>query len=328
MLGSYPARQANARQRGAQLLDVAQDLTLTVSDGARLQAWLSLHDAPAPDHATPAPPLPRDPNTSRPLIIVLHGWLGGHDSTYVMSASASLWAAGFDIARLNLRDHGGTDHLNEEMFHSARSDEVVQAVAQLIALHGGGSVGVLGYSLGGNFTLRIALAASRQRLAVGATLAICPLIDPAHSMTQLDGGAVIYRQYFMNKWHATLNAKAAAFPGRYDFSPCFAMRGVAALTDYFVLRHTEYATPRDYFRRYTLSGDFLADLTVPSTILAAQDDPVIPFADFAGINPHPRLHIDATRHGGHCSFIEDLRGACFADRSVVTHFERWRDRAH
>ena len=308
MLGSYPTRHAAARWRASELLSIAREVTITTADGTRLQAWLSMRGADAPRGNT------------RPLIIILHGWLGGHDATYVLSAAGALWAAGFDIARLNLRDHGGTDHWNADMFHSARIDEVVTAVTQLIDQHGGNAAGVLGYSLGGNFALRIALAASHQRVAVGTALAISPLIDPANSMTQLDRGSIIYRQYFMDKWHAALDAKAAAFPGHYDFSPCYGMRGVAALTDYFVLRHTEFATPRDYFRRYTLTGDFLSDLSIPTSILIAQDDPVIPFDDFARINPNSHLNIAATRHGGHCSFIEDLRGACFADRFIVAHF--------
>ena len=36
--------------------------------------------------------------------------------------------ADYDVARLNLRDHGDSHHLNDEIFHSCRIAEVVGAV--------------------------------------------------------------------------------------------------------------------------------------------------------------------------------------------------------
>ena len=64
-------------------------------------------------------------------MVLLHGWEGSAESLYVLSLAQLLYQQGFEIVRLNLRDHGETHHLNRELFHSCRLPEVVGAVRTL-----------------------------------------------------------------------------------------------------------------------------------------------------------------------------------------------------
>lgn len=304
LLASAPTRSIALRAAAVEIAgeSVAQDVS--TADGVRLRAWTTFAD------------------TARPCVVILHGWLGHHESNYMLSSTAALWHAGFDVVRLLLRDHGGTDHLNEEMFNSSMLPEVIDALKTLLARHTGGCAGVLGFSLGGNFALRIAAQAERAGLPIGSVLAICPLVDPASSIAALDRGATVYKHYFMRKWHRALDTKQQAFPERYDFTHTYALRGIGSTTDYFVREHTAFATPRDYFRRYTVTGNALAGLSVPTRILAAADDPVIPVADFARIDAQSLLSIDIADTGGHCGFIENLTSGCYAARYAVAWFSQ------
>ena len=54
---------------------------------------------------------------SRGLVTLIHGWEGSSDSTYVLSMGNYLYDRGYDVFRLNLRDHGESHHLNEGLFH-------------------------------------------------------------------------------------------------------------------------------------------------------------------------------------------------------------------
>jgi predicted alpha/beta-fold hydrolase len=74
---------------------------------------------------------PSSLKTGAPTVIVMHGWLGHADSGYVLSAAAQLWEQGFPVVRLNLSDHSDAAHLNEEMFHSARIEKVIDAVSAI-----------------------------------------------------------------------------------------------------------------------------------------------------------------------------------------------------
>ncbi|MEM7536053.1 MAG: hypothetical protein AAF639_27980, partial [Chloroflexota bacterium] len=52
--------------------------------------------------------------------------------------------------------------------------------------------------------------------------------------------------------------------------------------------------------------DGFATLSVPTTIITAKDDPVIPVEDFYKIVPHPLLDIQIYETGGHVGFIDIL----------------------
>ena len=97
----------------------------------------------------------------RGLIILLHGWEGSADSTYMRSTGRFFYRRGYDIFRLNLRDHGRSHHLNRGLFHGALTEETAHAVANICRLLPDGPCYLVGFSLGGNFALRIALQADR-----------------------------------------------------------------------------------------------------------------------------------------------------------------------
>lgn len=280
------------RRRARSLLSATVREVIGVNDGVRLEAWLSRQPQPSP------------------AVVLIHGWLGHAGSSYVLSAAAALWSAGFSVFRLNLRDHGNTVHLNEEMFHSARIDEVVDAVNALVRTNEGGPVGLAGYSLGGNFALRVARATGLE------TVAICPAIDPPGAMTRIDTGLAAYRLFFVGKWQRALRDKERAFPGRYRFAGLSRLRTVRDLTETFVRDHTAFPSMADYFAAYTLTGEALAGTR--ATVVYAEDDPLIPAAGIASLPSS--IELVPSPFGGHCSFIEQLSAPTWADRYLTAHF--------
>jgi len=227
----------------------------------------------------------------------------------VLSAAMRLQQADFNVVRINLRDHGDTAGLNEELFNSARISEVIALVQQLAA--GYTDFGLMGFSLGGNFALRVARATKVP------TLAICPAIDPALTMKCIDSGLAVYRLYFLHKWRRALAAKAAAFPRAYDFTEAFGLRSVQTLTDLFVNRFSEFSTTAEYFSHYDLRLDALAG--VDAMVVATQDDPVVPAAQFAGLPTS--LAIDLVATGGHCALLKNWRLESYCD-DVAERFFR------
>jgi len=246
----------------------------------------------------------------RPLVMIIPGWLGSANSTYVLSSANALAEAGFSTVRINLRDHGGTAHLNKNLFNSALIDEVVALVEALAAEHGNGRCGLLGYSLGGNFALRVARANPDL-----ATLAICPAIEPAATMYRIDRSA-IYQRYFVRKWRRVWQEKQVAFPNSFKFANAFTLNTVSALTDYFVRYHSEFSSTAAYFHAYDLSSTTLHG--VHAHILAAADDPIIPVAQYANLPSSLSLHI--TEQGGHAGYLDSWSLNSWADHYVINHF--------
>src|SRR3546814_11196920 len=64
---------------------------------------------------------------SRGLALLLHGWEGSTESSYMRMTAVQLLRRGFEVFRLNFRDHGGNHHLHEDLFNSNRLEQVVPA---------------------------------------------------------------------------------------------------------------------------------------------------------------------------------------------------------
>ena len=257
---------------------------------------------------------------SAPLLILIHGWLGAADSPYMARSAKAFRQAGYRVARLLLRDHGGSAHLNEAMFHSGRIDEVVAACNALCERYPTPGAGLMGYSLGGNFTLRI-LAHPALTATLKAGLAVCPVIDPAPAAIELDAGWYGYRWWFIKKWHRAMREKQAAFPDRYDFSDTFAERSVVRLTERFVAEHTDYEHVDDYYRDYTITNALLERIDRPCWLLAAEDDPVVRIGPVRQLKETDQLRIGITRHGGHCAYLDSYRLSSFLSPFSTFYFD-------
>jgi hypothetical protein len=294
------------RQRAAQRVLAATGATTTphvvdAGDGVRLQGF---HDN------VPG----RDP---RALVLLLHGWEGSSASAYMRLTSARLVRKGFDVFRLNFRDHGDTHHLNEGLFHSCRLAEVVEAARQVSIMFPHLPFLAAGYSLGGNFALRLALAAPGAGLPLRHAAAVCPAVDPSAVMRTLESGAAIYNWYFMKKWRRSLRKKRALWPGLQDVDDAVLAQDMRSLTRWLALKHSEFTDVEDYFNGYSVAGGRLAGLQVPVSVLASADDPVIPVETLRALELPAHSHLEIAEHGGHCGFIEgpSLRG--FAERWVA-----------
>lgn len=300
ILPSLRWRASRVRRRARPLIEAAQELLLDCGHGVTLQAFHSQGRAPATRMA-----------------VLLHGWEGSTDSTYVMSLGQTLFAAGFEVVRLNLRDHGATHHLNRELFHSCRLPEVVGAIQALSRRFPDKRLLLGGFSLGGNFMLRVAADPEARHLPIERVVAVCPVLDPAITMTTLETGFPLYHGYFVRKWTRSLAIKQRAWPDHYDFEELLRVRNLREMTRLLVASHTEYPSMDDYLAGYAVTGDRLATLAAPAQVFVALDDPIIAAQDLPRLARAPHLSISTTSHGGHCGFIEGLGDSSWMDRRVL-----------
>ena len=312
LLGSSPWRQ----RHGARVLAATGAVTRAhVVDGGAGVRLQGLHSVPA--GAEP-----------RGFALLLHGGEGSAESGYMRLAAARLLQRGYATFRLNFRDHGDSHHLNEAIFHSARIDEVVNAsldaVRRLWPQAGPERpVVAAGYSLGGNFALRLALRAPAAGLPLARVAAVCPVLDPAATMLAMETGWRFYLHHFERKWRASLQRKRVLFPRVHDFDDGTLRLGMRDLTRWLVERHTDFGTLENYFDGYSIAGDRLSQLAMPAHILTSIDDPVIPVDGFHALALPPGAHLEIAPQGGHCGFLlgaglDGYAEAWIADRLLGT----------
>ncbi len=289
VLSSSGPRRLLFRHRAAELQASTTECVLDCGDGVRLQGF---HSAPAARAAAG-------------LVVLLHGWEGSAESGYIVNTATRLLAEGYEVFRLNFRDHGDTHALNPGLFHSCRIDEVVGAMRAVAARFPTRPLAVAGFSLGGNFALRVALRAPDSGIPLRYALAVCPVVSPGAGLFALENAPWFYERYFLHKWRGSLRRKQAAFPDTVLFTPTELRGNLRELTRSLVLRHTDFGSLENYLDGYSIAGSRLAGLRVPATILTAADDPVIPVADFRMLELPPGVELEIAAHGGHCGFLHD-----------------------
>jgi predicted alpha/beta-fold hydrolase len=300
MLASTSWRRGRVLRRSMALRTTARELLLDCGAGVRLQCFIS----------TP-------PRSSGAPVVLLHGWEGSAESLYVLSLGAQLFERGREVVRLNLRDHGETHHLNRELFHSCRVAEVVGAAGALQRHFGGRPLQLVGFSLGGNFWLRVAAQAPAAGLELARVVAVSPVLDPPATLVALQSGPPGYEAYFVRKWVRSLRKKQAAWPDTYDFRELVRLRDLKRMTAELVRCYTDFPTLEDYLHGYGITGGRLATLEAPANILISLDDPIIPSAGLPELARPASLSITMTRRGGHCGFFEQLSGPSWLERRIM-----------
>jgi predicted alpha/beta-fold hydrolase len=89
-----------------------------------------------------------------------------------------------------------------------------------------------------------------------------------------------------------------------------------------VLRFTEYPSLADYLNGYAITGTRLAKLAVPSMLITASDDPIIPVRGLERVARPSTLEVTVTQCGGHSGFFESLEGPSWVERRILAALSR------
>ena len=288
---SSRGRRPWLRMQSKELEANSKQLTILCHSNIRLQAYLTPQKAPSP------------------TIILLPGLFGHERSTYVISAAMHLWQAGFSIVRLVLRDHGNTAHLNPGLFNCGELQEVIEAVTYIDSLSSS-PTGLLGFSMGGNYVLRL------QSQTGFPTLAVCPTLNPAKSAKRVDLHW-LYRSFFVNKWHRFIRQKVSAYPQESSLLQALSMLRLNQLTEFLVHQYSQFPNVESYYASHTLNRSNLQSCN--ATILYATEDPVIPATEYAGLPKH--LQVIGVPFAGHCAFLENPFIAGWSDQFAEIFFK-------
>ena len=256
-------------------------------------------------------------------LVMWHGMEGSTASAYMLSVADKAFRAGFNVTRVNIRNCGGTEHLTPTLYHAALTGDLRAVIGELIERDGLSRLLVVGFSLGGSLVLRLAGEYGANPPAeIKAVCAVSPSVDLRESVDLISQRRNwIYHQDFLYSLKRRVRVKQLLFPKLYNIDGLSSIRAIEQFDDRYVAPGFGFDGANDYYARAS-ALPFLARIRIPSLIIHAEDDPVIPFAPLRhpSIAENPYILLLSTDRGGHVAFISanlDHEDRFWAENRVI-----------
>jgi len=302
VLSSMGPRQLKIAKAFAPHAPKQQEVLLDCGDGIRLNGAFNQSGSQPSDN----------------MAILIHGWEGSIKSSYMLTMTSHLLNNGIDVFRLNMRDHGDSHHLNEKIFNSTMIDEVIGAIEDLQSKYVYKNSHLIGFSLGGNFSLRVAALAHDRNIALDGVIAFCPVIHAKQSNYVLNMSRNrLYGRYFVRKWKRSLRKKLEHFPEYAYRSELNSLKTLDDMNEKLIPVYTDFASVDEYFDAYGLHGEMMSKTICPCYLHFAKDDMIIPVDGVEQLANNPHLNVTITEHGGHCGFLKNWKFDSWQDQRAL-----------
>ncbi|MGV7207793.1 YheT family hydrolase [Oxalobacteraceae bacterium A2-2] len=235
-----------------------------------------------------------------PLVVLFHGLEGSSGSHYARSLMAALGERGWSGAVPHFRGCSGEPNRAPRFYHSGDAEEIGWIVQRLRA-RATGPLHLAGVSLGGNALLRWLGESQHQADFVASACAVSAPLDLAQGGVSLSRGFnMVYTRMFLQTLKPKCVAKLRQYPGLFDLGALQAARDLYAFDNVVTAPLHGYRDTDDYWHRAS-AKHVLHDITVPTLVLNAQNDPFLPGRHL------PRtaaacVTLEYPRHGGHVGF--------------------------
>lgn len=258
--------------------------------------------------------------------IVLHGLEGSAAGGYVKGMVRAINKAGWDAVACNFRGCSGEPNRLLRSYHAGATEDLAAVLEHIIASYDYEEIVLVGFSLGGNLTLKY-LGDMGDALppAVKATAGIsvpCDLAASVDAMSTLANKVYIAR--FMRNLREKMREKAAAFPGQIAIDRLDDITTFQEFDDLYTAPLHGYADADAYWQACSCRPG-LVNIQIPTLILNAADDPFLGPACFpldeAGQSAN--VHLEIPDYGGHVGFIDHPKDRRYwSEQRVVSFFEQ------
>ena len=247
---------------------------------------------------------PADWQSGDKTMLLLHGLSGCHQSGYMERTAARLNERGVRTFRMDMRGCGAAYELAQHPAHSARVDDFLSALTRIEELCPGSPIAVCGFSLGGNVVLNtLAEIGASARFPLEMAIVVCPPIDlVACSGSMKQGRLRLYDRHFISALLKTVADRQKWFP---EVAPIELAKKPTSLWDFdhaVTAPLCGYDSAEAYYKA-TSPAPRLPEIRVPTLIVAAENDPLVPVSMFTQAELGPAVSLQIIPGGGHLGFI-------------------------
>ena len=256
-------------------------------------------------------------------ILMVHGLEGSSTSGYLISLAHAALGRGFSAARLNLRGCGGTEHLALTSYHAGQTSDVL-AVLRERRTASGQPVFLVGFSLGGNISLKLAgeLGEDADGLLAGVCAVSTPIDLAVCAETLGRPRNFLYQERFVKRLKERIQRRHLQAPHIYTREHLPKIRTIIDFDNHYTAKLFGFGDAATYFRTQS-SNQFLERIRVPTLLVQAKDDPLIPFSVYnhPAFSRNSNLRLIAAEHGGHVGFIARHQPRFWVDELLLDWIE-------
>lgn len=216
---------------------------------------------------------------------------------------------GVRVFRMDMRGCGAGEQIAQGTTHCGRWADAAAAVEYVARQAPMSPTVLVGFSLGGTIALNLAaeMGSTECGNLVGV-LAVCAPID-LHSVKRRfeTRGGRLYDQHFVGELWQTALRRMRDRPELRGIDWSRRPKRLREFDSLVTVPLAGYASLDDYYTR-TSPGPRLAEIRLPTTILAAADDPVVPIEPLVQARRSEAVEVFVTPHGGHLGYIGRRNG--------------------
>ncbi|WP_158859897.1 YheT family hydrolase [Lunatibacter salilacus] len=241
-------------------------------------------------------------SSSERLLIISHGLEGDSRRPYMVGMANYFFSNGWDVLSWNFRGCSGEMNRRPIFYHSGATDDLETVIAH--AHSGYREICLIGFSLGGNLTLKYLGEDHPTKYKVKKAVAISVPLDLSGSSNQIGRREnSLYTKRFLKTLKEKILQKSRVFPKEIQIKTLSSIRSLRQFDDVYTGPLHGFEGAEDYYTRCS-SINFLSKISARVLILNARNDPFLSsscYPEVLGVQ-FPYIYMDFPENGGHVGF--------------------------
>lgn len=237
---------------------------------------------------------------SQKLIIVSHGLEGNSHRAYIKGMSKLFFENGYDVLAWNYRGCSGEMNRQKRFYHSGATDDLSWVINHAAPDYE--SIYLIGFSLGGNLTLKY-LGESRPHTHIKKAIVFSvPLELHTSCLEILRPSNWMYHLRFLKSLKAKAMEKAQ-HRSDLDVTHLGQIKTLIEFDDQYTAPIHGFANAIDYYKKCS-SLYFLSGIRIPTLIVNAENDPFLSNDCYPNLPSTSSVKLESPSRGGHVGFTQ------------------------
>lgn len=258
---------------------------------------------------------------SSTLAIISHGLEGDSERPYMRGMAKIFTDNNIDALCWNYRGCGSEMNIKPRLYHSGATTDL-GTVVEVAVDKGYNQIVLIGFSLGGNITLKYAGEQGKNLAShIKAAIVFSVPLDLAAGGREISKPHNwMYSKRFLRNLKNKIRIKHQQFPEIIKLNGLNEVNNLRDFDDVYTGPIHGFSGADDYYFQCS-ANRFLKGINIPSLIVNAKNDPFLPAEcyPFKLIEQCPKIVFETPNHGGHVGFVElNSNGYYWSDKRALS----------